>query len=151
MANTALLTHSEYLELVDTTDKSNIKDFVKIEKDKRETYLSDLIGRDLYNEVIEGDHTELLPLIKQCLAKEIQVFFINYQPLTPLGAVERRSDFATVASHKDKEAKVGAVTAVLRSYEKQLIALIEENEYESATGTEELSRQYPIGISAVGD
>ncbi len=145
----ALLTHSEYLELVDTTDKVDIRNFAKIEKDKEQTYLVDLLGRELYDAVIDGDHSELLPLIKKCLAKEIQVFFINYQALTPIGTIERRSEFASTASHKDKEAKVGEVTKVLRSYEKQLIEAIED--LSLSTGNERLSNQYPIGITAVGD
>jgi len=147
----ALFTHAEYLKIVDTTDKCNIDDFVKIEKDKEETYLVDLIGSGLITKLNDGKYSELLPLVKKCLAKEIQIFFVNYKPLTPFGAVERKSDYATYPEYKDKELKVSEITKVLRSYERQLIELIEKNEYPEAQSTMNISRKSTINITSIGD
>lgn len=149
----ALITHSEYQKLVVTTDVSNINQFIIIERQKVDTYLTQLIGSEMVTALQGGSHTELMPLVKNCLAQEIYRYFVevgNVQ-VTPIGSHDRRSEFSTKSEFVDKQNKLKAISEVLRGYEVALIAAIEAGSYTEEAGEEKLSQHQTFSITSIGD
>jgi len=147
-----MITHEEYKNLVDTTDVSQLKQFNQIEVSKVDTYLTELIGVDMVTKLKAGSYTELIPNVKKCLAWEIYLHFVtigNVQ-VTPIGAVDRVSDFSRRPEFLDKANKIEAVTKILRGYEKALIEQIEAGTYTEAI-TSKLSSSQPFHIFSIGD
>ena len=100
-----MITHSEYKNLVNTTDVANVEDFKRVEVAKVDTYLTDLIGADLLAKVEDGTYPELLPYLKKCLAWEILIYYtaVGNVVVTPIGATERSSDFSRRPEFADKK------------------------------------------------
>lgn len=147
------LTHKEYLDYVDTTDKIDIDKFAKIERAKEQTYLKDILGFDLFDKVKAGSYTELIPYIKPCLAYSVYLHYIQISNVnvTPIGSVDRISDYSKEVTFADKENKIKATVEILRSYERQMIDFIEDQEYDEEPNTTELTIKNKMIITSIGD
>ncbi|GEM_PF-4211918 len=149
----ALLTHSEYKNLVATTDVANVEMFRIVEQQKEDTYMVNLIGSTRLAKVLSGDYDSIKTLCKKALAQEIYRYFVEIGNVivTPIGTVNRISDYSKSSEFVDKQNKIKAISEVQRAYETQIMELIEDDEYTATGENEKISTAYPFQITSIGD
>lgn len=149
-----ILSFDEFIALVDTTDKSQREKYNKIYVDIEETYIKNLLTTAVYDKVKDGTYTPttnpaFFKLLKKCTAKKIETVFIKTgsSQLTPLGLIQRNSEYSTQSEIGQVKMKLDAVFEILRSYEEQLLDELENIE-EYVSPLEPKSTQAPFRISA---
>ena len=152
MAKT-LLTHSEFKDIVVFHDNTGQDNFVKIEVAAEETYLNGLIGGDLVDAVKGGEYESFLPLIKRCLAYEIQREYVENGNVivNKNGIQQKTSDYTQSVEYRDKKAKIKSIIGKLQQYESQLIALISAESPDEYNSNTTVSAKNHLIITSVGD
>ncbi len=147
-----LLTYNEFKNIADFSQDSNDVRFEKIINITEKIYLADLIGVNLVEKLKEKEYSELLDLVKICLAKEIERYFIETATtrLSNEGLNERQSEFSNKASIKDKEYKSNNVVNQLKRYESRLISLIKAGDYPEYNDNDKTSQNKGFTITPVG-
>ena len=148
-----LLTHNEWKNIVDLSDNVHLDRFNKYEKVAEVTYLSELIGATLVTAIKAGTYNELLTNVKDCLARQCELYFIQTAPVitTGLDGVTRDSQYSKPAEWVDKKAKIDAILTVLRSYETTLRTTIAAGTHTGYNDETTVSKKIYLDITAVGD
>lgn len=116
-----MLTYNEFKEITLFTDKTSSEKFKKFYRESKETYLSELIGEELVDKA--NDYPDILPLIKKCLAFNIELMLVEIGNISVSGegANTRTGDYYKQPEFVDKQNKIKAVKKVLRANEVKLL------------------------------
>ena len=147
-----LLNYSEFKKLADFSQDSDDTRFQRRIELSQSIYLSDLIGADLVAKLQAGNYSELLPYVKWCLTKEIEMYFVQtaHTKVSNEGLHERRSEFSSVAKKTDKDWKVETILKDLQRLESHLIAQIQAGDYEEYNDNQKVSVNKRLTITSVG-
>ncbi len=147
-----LLNYNEFQEIADFIDKTSESKFNKFLKMSEETYLSDLIGREFVAKLKEEEYSELMELVKKCLALNIEMLFLETAKITIIGegGVSRTSDYSKRPEFIDKKNSQNALAKLLRAYETSLIREISEGDYPEWNEATEVSKKVEFNITAIG-
>jgi hypothetical protein len=145
-----LLTYAEFIKIVSFTDKNASEKYLIYYDATEETYLYDMIGTDLITKLKAGDYTDVLPLVKKCIAYNIYLKFIKEGNITVTGegAQQRTATYTDKAVFVDQQNKIKSVTEVLRSYEQQLLGIVQDlDEYNS---NKNISKIVTFNLTSIG-
>jgi hypothetical protein len=127
-----ILTFTEYLSYVFTTDKSQSNKYDMIYTDVEETYVRNLLKVPTYDKVKAGAYTvtnraSFFAVLKKCIAKKIEKTYVEIGGAenTALGLVQRTNQYSEQADRAAVERKIKSISEVLTQYENQLIDLLE--------------------------
>ena len=147
-----LLNYTEFKKLTDFTDLNAEAKFNRFIKQAEETYLTDLIGRELVLKLKLNDYSELLTNVKVCLAHKVELMFVETANVTVIGegAIQRRSDYSDKADFVDKKGRINMILEILRSYEAQLINKIKAGDYPEWNKGNNVSAKLVFNITSIG-
>ena len=147
-----LLTFNEFKNIADFSEGSNDDRFNKALNIAEQIYLPDLIGAGMVAKIKAGNYAELVELVKYCLAKELERYFIETAntKVDNRGLSERTGDFSRTAEMKDKQLKIDNTIQVLKRFESRLISTIIEGEYAEYNENEKTSKTTGFTITSVG-
>ena len=148
-----LLTYQEFKNVADFTDNVTDGRFNKYEKISEETYLRELIGDDLVTAIKAGTYDELIPYVKNCLAHEIELYFMMVGSIvvTGIGAVQRDSTYSKDPQWTMLENKINMVKDILRRYETLLRETIEVGDYTDYNDETAITKKVNFTMTSVGD
>ena len=147
-----LLTFNEFKNIADFSEGSNDDRFNKALNIAEQIYLPDLIGPGMVEKIKTGSYSELLEMIKYCLSKELERYFIETAntKVDNRGLNERTSEFSRTAEMKDKQLKIDNTIKVLKRFESRLISTIVEGNYDEYNKNEKTSKTTGFSITSVG-
>lgn len=155
-----ILTFTQYLTYVYTTDKSQSTKYDRIYDDIEQTYVRNLLTTPTFDKVIAGTYTinnraSMFALLKKCIAKRIEIEYINIGGAenTALGLVTRENQFSNQADRAAVDRRLSSIKAILNEYENQLIVILQviANFPEYVTNSNPLSTDCPYDFISVGD